>query len=645
MTEEQEPGAPSRVEAAAALAALAGVVVAIVTAGVRGALRGWYPIGDNALLALRARDVLTEHHPLLGTWTSASLTVGTPINNPGPLYFDLLAPFARIGPGAVAVGVAVLNALAVVLIAAFARRLGGARLVAVSMVATAGIAFAMGSELLFDPWQPHSLLVPFLALLVLAASIAAGDHAALPWAAGVGSIVVQTHLSYAVLVPGLLVAALVWGGVGLRRRLRDPLESRGARRRVRRSVLVALVVGLACWAQPLYEQVARDGNLEAIATHAGGGDVLVGPESGVRVVGSVVGDPSGWLRSSFETTFGPDPLGERIVEGGPPNAGVRSFSGALASLLLVAALVGAAAVVAARRKDRAGLGVAAVGAVSVVLALATTSSLPVSDAFGISPHQMRFLWPIAAFAVVVPLGTLLPRHRAVTFGAAVLALAGAAATLPSANVEAGPSADVAAQGAVRDVADQVAAWPGDEVLFFDGRTVPFAEPFSGPVLLELARVGVDFEVDDEFSYQVGPRRRGPADASARLRFVVGADATSVPPSARILAVRSGLTENEQRELDDLQTELARALADGELRLGERGVEARARGLLPEVEVDGWERDVGVLLDGGGAGLLATLVEHRYADPASLPSGAARWAELQRRLGRYSVAVLVEPLDP
>lgn len=645
MTEATESAAPSRLEGAAALGAVVGVAVAILIAGVRGALRDWYPIGDNALLTLRAQDVLTEHHPLLGTWTSASLTVGTPINNPGPLYFDLLAPFARVGPGAVAIGVAVLNALTVLLIAAFARRLGGPRLVAVSMVATAGTAFAMGSELLFDPWQPHSMLLPFLALLVLAASIAAGDPAALPWAAAVGSVIVQTHLSYAVLVPGLLVAALVWGGVGLRRRLRDPLASRGARRRVRRGLLVALAVGLACWAQPLYEQVAREGNLEAIATNAGGGDVAVGPETGVRVVGSVVGDPTGWLRSSFDTTFEPDPLGERIVEGGPPNAGVRSFAGAGASLVLVAVLVGAAAIVAARRRDRAGLGLAAVAATAVVLALATTSSLPVSEGFGISPHQVRFLWPLAAFAVVEPLGTLLPRHRAVTFGAAALALAGAAATLPSANVEAGPSADVAAQGVVRDVAEQVAAWTGDEVLYFDGRSVPFAEPFSGPVLLELARAGVEFEVDDEFSFQVGPRRRGPVDATAELRFVVGAAATAVPPSAQVLAVRNGLTADEQRELDDLDGELRRALAQGEVRLSDRGLEARAQGLLSQTDADAWERDVGVLLDGGGAGLLATLVQHRYAQPQSLPDGATRWAELQRRLDRYSVAVLVEPLDP
>ena len=62
--------------------------------------RSWWPPCARSLRALgpdRGRRVLLasgpgtsspQHPPLLGTWTSASQSVGTDINNPGPLFFD-----------------------------------------------------------------------------------------------------------------------------------------------------------------------------------------------------------------------------------------------------------------------------------------------------------------------------------------------------------------------------------------------------------------------------------------------------------------------------------------------------------------------------------------------------------------------------
>lgn len=630
----------SRLERWAARLAVGSVVSTILVAGVRAVLDGWYPIGDNALLTLRARDVLTDHHPWLGTWTSASLSIGTPINNPGPLQFDLLAPFAKLdADGGMAIGVAVLNALAVVLMAVFARRLGGDRLVAVAMVAPAALVWTMGSELLFDPWQPHSLLLPFLAFVVLCVALASGDAIALPWAVGVGSYIVQTHLSYAVLVPGLLLVGSIWGIVELRRRPSPPSAPDALQRRLGRTVVIAVAVGLVLWAQPLWEQVARSGNLVEVARSAGQGDAPVGPEAGVRIAGSVIGAPTGWLRPSFEETLRSDLLGEQIVSAGPPNTGVRSLPAAASSLLLVAALLVGSAWVARRRGDRTGVSVAVIGAAAVGLAVATTASLPASEAFGIGPHQVRWLWPIAAFSAVLPLAALLPRHRSVTVAASLLALVGAVATLPSANMEAGPSADAAAQEPVRELADQIQEWSGTEVLYFDGRSVVFAEPFSGPVLLELQRRGIPFEVDDEFSHQVGPGRVGPQHATGQLRFISGDAAAAIPPGAETLAVVDGLDEAERDRLDTLTRALRTTLPDSGLRLNERGSRALDRGLVRELPAD-WSDDVALLLDGG---LLWQLVTDEYVDPGSLPAGAEEYARLRERQLRYSVAVVVEPL--
>ena len=71
-------------------------VLPVIIATVRGIRRGWLPIGDNALVAIRAHDVLTSHHPWLGTWSSASLDAGKDLNHPGPLLFDSVAPTVKL---------------------------------------------------------------------------------------------------------------------------------------------------------------------------------------------------------------------------------------------------------------------------------------------------------------------------------------------------------------------------------------------------------------------------------------------------------------------------------------------------------------------------------------------------------------------
>ena len=86
-------------------------VLPVVVAAVRAVRRGWIPMGDDALMSIRAHDVFTAHPPLLGTWSSASLEAGVDLNHPGPLLFDILAVPVRVfGPRAgVAVGVMLVN--------------------------------------------------------------------------------------------------------------------------------------------------------------------------------------------------------------------------------------------------------------------------------------------------------------------------------------------------------------------------------------------------------------------------------------------------------------------------------------------------------------------------------------------------------
>lgn len=626
----------------AATVAVAAVALVVLGWGVYAAIDGWYPIGDNGLLVLRARDVATEHHPWLGTWTSASLTVGTPLNNPGPLLFDVLAPFARIDPaGGVALGVAALNAACIVLAGVFARRAGGHRLAATTGVAAGALVFAMGSELLFDPWQPHSMLVPFLALIVLAVAIGAGDAVAIPWAVGIASLLVQTHLSYAVLAPGILAVGLGLGALRLRRRSRTLTEV-GARRAWRRSLLVSVGVGLVLWAQPLWDQVARKGNLADVATNAGGGDQAVGLRAGLRLAGSVVGDPSGWLRSSFADTFRHDQAGVRIAPVGPPNAGIRELPTAAASLAAVVVLVVVSAVVARRRGRADGTSVAVVVGAALVLAVGTSTSLPASEVLGVAAHQLRWLWPVAIAAAVLPWASILPRGAPVTIAIAVVAVGAAVASLAPTNAGAGPSADVASAPAIRDMAAGLDAIPDGEVVYLDGQTLPFAEPFSGPLLLELQRRGIEFEVDEgALQHQVGTDRRGPDEATSQIRLVFGGpDVAQVPRGAQLLVEVDGLAPDERARHAELLPGVRDALADGAVRLNERGARARDGGALPDLVDPDWASDAALLLEGG---LLARLVDEAWVDEGSLPAGAREWAQLDQRSRRYSVLVALEPL--
>jgi hypothetical protein len=170
-------------------------------------------------MLVRARDVGTTHHPLLGLWSSASLLFDKDLNHPGPLYFDALAlPVRLLGPWVgLAVGVMLVNMAAATLAVAVARRVGGVRAMLAVAAAVVGLQWAMGSELLFDVWQPNALVLPMMALLVVAVALAGGDLAMAPWFVGVGSLLAQTHVSYLPLVAALAVGTAVLAGLSVRR--------------------------------------------------------------------------------------------------------------------------------------------------------------------------------------------------------------------------------------------------------------------------------------------------------------------------------------------------------------------------------------------------------------------------------------------
>lgn len=632
-------------------------IAPIAVATVRAIHRRWLPIGDNAYFSLRAGDVLTRHNPLLGTWTSASVTAGINFNNPGPLLFDVLAVPQRIAPGGagLAVGVAILNSAAIVGIGVFAYRRGGALLTTLAMLATASVAWSMGSELLYDPWQPHSLVLPFLCFLVLVWSSSCGDLIAVPCALAVGSLILQTHLTFGILVPGLMAWALASLALDLHRH-RTGREGAHGRSRLITAALLSGAVLAVCWAQPIFEQFTGDGkgNISRVIQVTGSSKVpAAGFGLGSRLVASIVTMPPWWLRPSFSNAF----LGLYEVDPAKaprsPTAGLPSTAVGVGTLsVLVAALV-FAAWAAHRRSDRASSRAATTAVLALILGLVTASKVPIKP-FGIAAHQFRWLWPIAAF-VVLALATTVARSLAdgrvtdgkvaASFAAATLVVSGL--TLPVSNGRAGPQVDAWSIPVIRDLNAQMKA---SKELHDAGRVlandypINFAEPFGAAIMAELQRLDIEFVLADEGPVrQVGPSRRFTGhNARARISYLSGSATLTTPSGARRIAFHPGISDRERQELTGLQRLLGPALRDGDLRFNAKGRDAVRANRLPTLAARGPLNPDAVY----GSRNLVTAVRGQMLDlQGTLGRRAERYADLQFRADRDTVAVVLAPIDP
>lgn len=178
-------------------------------------------------------------------------------HHPGPLCFYLFAPvYALAGsstPG-LSAGALLINLASIVLIGwVLVRAAAGWLTVAV----TAAIAVYVWrvSPLLVSPWNPHVIVLPLAALIVVAAAAACGDVGLLPLGLGLASFVMQTHLG---VVPTALVVCAVLAAGAWRAAAGSPV-------RRRRALLAAGAVVAVLWALPLAEQISHSpGNMTAL---------------------------------------------------------------------------------------------------------------------------------------------------------------------------------------------------------------------------------------------------------------------------------------------------------------------------------------------------------------------------------------------
>jgi hypothetical protein len=214
-----------------------------------------------ASIDLRVRDVWSLHPPLIGLYSR------TPWNHPGPLMFwlmSLISGPAGGAPWATRIGGAVLQGVALALLAWLAWRRGLRMLLAAAAV-TAATYSAAGPLLVRDPWNPNVPVAFFILFLFLTAFVATGSFRLLIAMVAVGSFAVQTHVSYTPLV----LAGFTWAiGCTL-------LDARRAHRsppRWRSTMLTAAGVGVVCWIGPAIDVAVHwPGNLAKIVVYFAGG--------------------------------------------------------------------------------------------------------------------------------------------------------------------------------------------------------------------------------------------------------------------------------------------------------------------------------------------------------------------------------------
>jgi len=555
---------------------LAVALLPIVAAVVRALMHHWFPIGDNALLYVRVADVLTEHHPWLGSWTSASLSVGENMNNPGPIYADLVAPFAKLfspGPGA-AIGVGVVNILTIVAISAAARRIGGWVLQQWALLAAAALAWSMGSEMLFDIWQAHALLLPFLLLLVLLLGVTDGRTWCIPWSLAVISVLVQTHISFAYILAVLCPVAAV--SYWLARRAGPHLPLRNALRS--RIVLWTGLAMFAIWSQTLYEQFfgPGKGNLSRLADNTGGGDLQVGPAKALGITARLFALPPWWFRSGFSTsvpntTLTGTPEAPKLELPGLPGAGVA----AVLVVAMVAVLV--ALVVYHRRRGAHLLAAACTLAVAAVVGSVLSVSQLTVGRVGFSSHHVRFLWPLAV-SVHLALGwSLVDRllrgvHRRQSnpraarlvpwaLGAATVLLSLAA--VPYFAQPQGPVAFYSSMPILRRVMPELEKLRDVQPVLYDVSQVRIFEPFSSTVMMRLQELGIEFRVTDEVMIrQLGEGRRADGTEQSRIFQVQGSPALLSNQEFCLIALASELPADEEGVAIEYADQMARELSDG-----------------------------------------------------------------------------------
>lgn len=553
-----------------ALVAAAGAPLLLAALSQRNA--GWHPVFDIAMTELRVRDVGGPDTPLIGLQGR----IGPDGSHPGPLSFYLLAPVYRLlGSSAFALQVSTaafhLAAAATALWVASRRRHPWALISVAVVVLLLMVGYGLGP--LTEPWNPYLPMLWFVAFLVSAWAVVDDDLPMLVPLVATASICAQTHVPYLAVTLGIGGGAVALALLTRWRRGQDL---------GRRSLLIALGVGVLLWTPPLVDEVVNEpGNLTKIVDH----------------LGTPTDEPIGFGEARTFVLERMDLWQLVVVEPRHPGTYIRVLTGPGpeagrgAASVGVWALTVAAALALRHRRLLALHAIVAGGLVVAWVAVSRIHGVPwpylMSWAFGIGALML-----VAIGATLAVLGRrYLPRlrdprvHTGVSVaGLAVVALLSARLLVLAPDATPDQAGETALLGRLIDptveaLEDDVGAATGHDGTY---QVVWYDATHGGSVGIglvnELIRRGYDVGVDDSERTRIGPHRvLDAADATARVVVASGGWIDEV--AAQQGAVRI--------VLDDQRTAAERAEFDEVLREAADALEATGRGDL----VDRLDRDL------------------------------------------------------
>lgn len=283
---------------AVAIAALLLALFALSAA--RTLADGWIPTGDEALLALRAHDVLDGHPPLVGQPSTSRSSGGRATNHPGPIQAWLFSIPVRVlgAAGGMRFGASAVNGVAVLIAAWVVLRRAGPSMAVAASVVLALVVWAQGTDLPSDPLSSNQGAYPALALAFLCWALFGGDLRLAPLTVLVGSFAAQQHLNQ--VIPALLLIFVATLGatwqVRRRRRATRLQEPAGVRPLLADAqwLLAAGVVGVLSALPVLVQELTgHPGNITSVLRYAGEGDrPTLGVVRGATQVLRASGSPS-----------------------------------------------------------------------------------------------------------------------------------------------------------------------------------------------------------------------------------------------------------------------------------------------------------------------------------------------------------------
>ncbi len=367
--------------------AVVALVPIFVLAG-RAFLQDWLPVGDVATIALRVSQVGTRHTPLVGPYSHFGWS------HPGPLLYEILAPAYRLAglrSNGLLLGALLINGGAIVIIVARLYRMFGP-VVALAGIACFGtVSWSLGMAWSWYPWNPNIAVLPFAALLVVAATTARNSWWDLPLLAAIGSFVAQTHVAYLPLVVALVPVALI----GRSRRVAPPYANRRRTCETPSRGTIGLLTGVVvavAWVPTLLDALLHDGgNLRKLLDFWLSGHDTMGMSAAIRIMSLELSVRAPWL-GFHEPRF----IGAVAPRGTP-----------IPVALLAVVLAG---VVAWRAKDRL-----AVHCCLVVLAATVVATFSIARIVGLAyPYLLfatRVIGAASWLAVVVVVVRILERQR------------------------------------------------------------------------------------------------------------------------------------------------------------------------------------------------------------------------------------------